>query len=122
MNTVIAVDVSQYCFDIDRDFSISAREQKPCPPARIDGMTLGIVTMESDAPHGGEMHPDRDEFLYVMSGRLRVTGEASSADLLELGPGAACIVKKGEWHQVEVLEKTQLLHMTPGPNGEHREK
>ncbi len=25
-----------------------------------------------------------------------------------------------EWHKVHVLEKTQLLHITPGPNGDHR--
>jgi hypothetical protein len=39
---------------------------------------------------------------------------------MELGPGQGCIVRKGEWHQVDILEKTQLLHLTPGPNGDHR--
>jgi hypothetical protein len=29
-------------------------------------------------------------------------------------------VPKGEWHRVHVLEKTQLIHITPGPNGDHR--
>lgn len=119
MKTVIPVDVSKFSFDIKHDLSVSARECKPGPPARIDGMTVGIVTMEHDAPHGGEVHPDGDEILYVIFGKLRVTSD-SSADPLDLGPGDACIVKKGEWHKVQVLEKTQLLHVTPGPNGDHR--
>jgi len=87
---------------------------------RIDGMTAGIVTMEHNSPHGGEVHPDGDEILYVISGRLRVTGDSSPAEPLELGAGDSCIVKKGEWHNVDVLESTQLLHITPGPGGDHR--
>ena len=83
-------------------------------------MTIGIVTMVRDAPHGGEVHPDGDEILYVGSGRLRVTGESEPSAAIELGAGEACIVRKGEWHRVRVLEKTQLIHITPGPNGDHR--
>ena len=74
--------------------------------------------MEHSAPHGGEIHPDGDELLYVISGHLRVKGDTSPA--LELKSGDACVVKKGEWHRVDVLEKTQLIYMTPGPNGDHR--
>jgi len=83
-------------------------------------MTIGIVTMSHDAPHGGEVHPDGDEILYVISGRLRVTGESEPKAPIEMGPGDACIVRRGEWHRVNVLEKTQLIHITPGPNGDHR--
>ena len=50
---------------------------------------------------------DGDEILYVISGKV-------------LGTGQACIVPKGEWHRVDVLETTQLLYITPGPNGDHR--
>lgn len=118
MAKVIPVDPSQYLFDIDRNLAVSARQRKPGPPGRIDGMTVGIITIEGDAPHGGEMHPDGDEILYVISGQLRVVGDSSGS--LVLGPGSACIVQKGEWHRVELLEKAQLLHITPGPNGDHR--
>jgi quercetin dioxygenase-like cupin family protein len=76
--------------------------------------------MQGDAPHGGEVHPDGDEVLYIISGRVRVTGDTS--DPVELGPGDACIVARGEWHTVSVLEETQLVHITPGPNGDHRPK
>ena len=83
-------------------------------------MTVGIVTLAHDAPHGGEVHPDGDEIVYVISGRLRVTGESEPTTAIELGPGEACIVRKGEWHKVSVLEQTQLMHITPGPNGGYR--
>jgi mannose-6-phosphate isomerase-like protein (cupin superfamily) len=82
--------------DATRDLSVSARARKPGPPERIDGMTIGIVTMVDAAPHGGEMHPDGDEILYVISGRMRVTGESDPNSPIEMGAGDACIVHKGE--------------------------
>ena len=83
-------------------------------------MTVGIITITEGAPHRGEVHPDGDEILYVVSGRLQITGESEPNAPIELHPGEACIVRKVEWHRVQVLEKTQLIHITPGPNGDHR--
>ncbi len=120
MSKVISVDAAQCSLDIGRDLSVSIRKRKPGPPERIDGMTVGIVTMEHDAPHDGEVHPDGDEILYIISGRLRVIGDSAPEEPLELGPGEACVVKRGEWHRVQVVEKSQLVHITPGPNGDHR--
>lgn len=120
MKEITPVDVSRCVFDVNRDLSVAVRARKPGPPERIDGMTIGIVTMTEDAPHRGEVHPDGDEILYVVSGRLRVTGESAPNSPIELGPGEACIVPKGEWHLVKLLEPTQLVHITPGPNGDHR--
>ena len=122
MDTVIPVDVSKFSFTIDQDLSVSMREQKPGPPERISGMTVGVVTMDSDAPHDGEVHPDGDEILFVISGKVRVIGDLSAAGPLELKAGGACIVKKGEWHKVEIMEKSQLIYITPGPNGDYRPK
>ncbi len=120
MNKIIPVDVSRFCFRIHRDLSVTTSEIKPGPPERIDGMTVGIVTLERDPPHGGEVHPDGDEILYVISGALKVTSDSNPGEAVHLGPGDAGIVEKGEWHKVQVLEKTQLLHIGPGPNGDHR--
>jgi len=120
MNKIIPVDVSRFSLRIHRDLSVTMSEIKPGPPERIDGMTVGIVTLERDPPHGGEVHPDGDEILYVISGSLRVTSDSNPDEDVLLGPGDACIVEKGEWHKVQVLEKTQLLHISPGPNGDHR--
>ena len=120
MTPVEVVDPTQVAFDIHRDLSVSARATTPGPPVRIDGMTLGIVEMDRNPPHNGEVHPDGDEILYVISGRIRIHYDSKPEDPVELGPGGACIVRKGEWHKVDILEPTRLLHVTPGPNGDHR--
>jgi quercetin dioxygenase-like cupin family protein len=114
------IDAATHVFDISRDFSISLRQQKPGPPQRVDGMTVGIVSMNKDAPHNGEVHPDGDELLYVIAGRVEITLESAADQPTILGPGEACVVPKGAWHRVHLLEPTQLLHITPGPRGDHR--
>ena len=120
MKNVSRIDAESCGFDITRDFAITPRELKPGPPQRTDAMTVGIVTMEHSAPHGGEVHPDGDELLYVISGSIQVTCDSAPGETLVLEAGSGCIVTRGEWHKVEVLEETQLLHITPGPDGDHR--
>ncbi|MEQ1565218.1 MAG: cupin domain-containing protein [Myxococcota bacterium] len=118
--TVTKVEIAGLAFDIHRDLSVTTRRRKPGPPERIDGLTLGIETVSHDAPHNGEVHPDGDEILVVLSGKMRVVLETASTEPIELGPGQACVIRKGEWHKINVLEPGQLLHLTPGPNGDHR--
>ena len=118
--TVAKLDIAGLVFDIHRDLSVTTRRRKPGPPERIDGMTVGIELVSHDAPHDGEVHPDGDEILVVVSGRMRVVFETAPAEPIDLGPGQACVVPKGEWHKVNVLEPGQLIHITPGPRGDHR--
>jgi mannose-6-phosphate isomerase-like protein (cupin superfamily) len=120
MSKITRVDVTRFLLDVHHDLSVAPRERRPGPPERIDGMTIGIQTVTEDAPHGGEVHPDGDEILYVVSGRVRVTGESEPDAPIELGPGDACIVRKDEWHRVSIMEPTQLVNITPGPRGDHR--
>ena len=120
MSGVISVDVAKQSFDIFRDLTVQARERSGGPPVRMDGMTVGILTLTDDAPHDGEMHPDGDEILYVISGRLKVELESAPDAPIFLEAGGACIVERGVWHKVSVLEETNLLHITPGPGGDHR--
>jgi mannose-6-phosphate isomerase-like protein (cupin superfamily) len=120
MNQIVAVDVGRFVLDVDRNFAVIPRATKPGPPQRMDGLTVGFVSVTRNAPHNGEVHPDGDEILYVISGKLRVIGESDPNSPLDLGPGEACIVRKGEWHRVLMLEPAQLIHITPGPRGEYR--
>ena len=120
MDQIEPIDVTRFVLDLRRDFSVTPRAKKPGPPERIDGVTIGFVSVTADAPHKGEMHPDGDEILYVISGRLRVIGESDPGKAIDLGPGDACIVRKGEWHRVVMVEPAQLVHITPGPRGDHR--
>ena len=118
MAEVRPIELGQTVLDITSDWRVSTRATRPGPPERVDGLTVGLVSMSSAAPHGGEVHPDGDEILIVVSGRMRVSCD-NLADF-ELGPGEACIVPKGEWHRLYLIEPTQLVHITPGPHGDHR--
>jgi quercetin dioxygenase-like cupin family protein len=120
MTKIVPIDVRRFLFDLHRDLSVTTRENKPGPPQRIDGVTIGFVSVTRDAPHGGELHPDGDEILYVVSGKLRVIGESDPNAAIDLGPGDACIVRKNEWHRITMLEPAQLIHITPGPRGDYR--
>ena len=120
MKNIIPIDTSKFMINIRRDFSISTSEVKPGPPETFDGLNVGIATMDRDPPHNAEIHLDGDELLYVISGSVRIASDSNPGESLELGPGGACIIGKGEWHKVYLLEKTQLLHITPGPHNEHR--
>jgi quercetin dioxygenase-like cupin family protein len=67
------------------------------------------------------MHPDGDELLYLISGAVSVVLELPDAtQTLKLVPGQAVIVPKGVWHRVLINEPSRLVHLTPGPGGEHR--
>jgi len=91
------------------------------PPLRLDGYTVGAPIVTHDPPHAGEMHPDGDELLYVVSGRFNVTLELDTEGRdIELRTGEALVVPRGVWHLVAVQEPGQLVHITPGPGGDHR--
>ena len=92
-------------------------------PERIDGLTIGAPHLTGDAPHDGEVHPDGDEVLYLMSGAVSVRLELPGGDQhVDLAAGDALVVPRGVWHRVTMVEPGQLLHVTPGPNGEARAK
>ena len=91
------------------------------PPQRIDGLTIGAPMLTSDAPHAGEVHPDGDELLYLVSGAVTVLLELPDGDrTVDLGAGQALVVPQGIWHRVHLREPGTLVHITPGPHGDHR--
>lgn len=120
MNKITKVDPAGLSIDIHADMSVTTRVAPPGPPQRIDGITMGVITMTQNSPHDGEIHPDGDEILYVISGSVLVRGESAPDEPVLVSAGELCIVSKGEWHKVELQEETHLIHITPGPNGDHR--
>ncbi len=91
------------------------------PPQRIDGVTVGAPMLTGDAPHRGEVHPDGDELLYLASGAITVQLELPGGDrTVEVAAGEALVVPKGTWHRINLREPGRLIHITPGPNGDHR--
>jgi mannose-6-phosphate isomerase-like protein (cupin superfamily) len=97
-------------------------EQQPRrPPQRIDGFTIGAPELTGDAPHDGEVHPDGDELLYLVSGAVTVRLELPGGDRdVDLGAGDAVVVPRGIWHRITLREPGRLIHITPGPNGDAR--
>lgn len=120
MESIQKVDPARFSIAISHQLSMAPVEQRPGPPSICDGLTVGIAEMTRDPPHNGERHPDGDELIYIISGRVQVLGDSAPNVPCELGPGQMCIVPRGEWHRVHLLEPTRLLYITPGPHGEHR--
>jgi mannose-6-phosphate isomerase-like protein (cupin superfamily) len=62
------------------------------------------------------MHPDADELLFLLSGRIRLRLELVDGDReVEVVAGQAVVVLRGTWHQIYGDEPGQLLNVTPGP-------
>jgi mannose-6-phosphate isomerase-like protein (cupin superfamily) len=113
--------------DVGGERSISIRPTRPGPPQRIDGYTIGVIpNVAGSGPHNGEMHPDGDEFLYVVGGTMELIlddGDARAVGAetkVVLRAGDAYIVPRGVWHRLEAVEPSYLVHVTPGPNGDFR--
>ncbi len=114
-------DLSRSVIGLQRGGSACLIPSGQGPPMRIDGLTIGVPRLTRDAPHAGEMHPDGDELLYLISGHMTaVLEEAAGERRIELHAGEALVVPKGVWHRLYLREPSQLLHITPGPGGQHR--
>lgn len=113
--------------NIARDWSMTITPAPPGPPRRIDGYSIGVIpNIDEPGPHGGEVHPDGDEFLYVVSGTMELIlddGDEKAVGIqtkVFLRSGDAYVVPRGVWHRLEPVEPSYLVHVTPGPNGGHR--
>lgn len=116
-----AIDLAHSIVGIDRNGDARQIEHREGPPPRIDGFTIGAPAMDREPPHGGEMHPDGDEVLFLVSGRVTVVLEDEEPPRrVELAPGEAVVVPRGVWHRVLLAEPSRIVHVTPGPGGEHR--
>ena len=65
-----------------------------------------------------EMHPDCDELLHVMEGKIEVEvlpskGGESSTTIIPAG--SFIVIPQGCWHRQRILEKTREFYLTPGP-------
>jgi len=107
--------------EVAKDGGVRFAPCRPSPPPRVDGHLLALTSLERSPPHLGERHPDGDELIYLLSGEVTVVIEAPRGDERHtLGPGDALIVARGLWHRIEVARPARLVHLTPGPSGEHR--
>jgi mannose-6-phosphate isomerase-like protein (cupin superfamily) len=109
-----------------RDGSSEVVQAPPGKPLRIDGFTVGAPLLTSNPPHRGELHPDGDELLYLVSGHVDVILDDGDQDhvgterVVSVRAGEAFLVPRGVWHRVELREPSRLVHITPGPGDGHR--
>src|SRR5215469_2964601 len=114
-------DLSKDILGLYRNGRAATVEWKSGPPPRIDGYTVGAPLITGPAPHDGEMHPDGDELLFVISGRIDVfLEEEGSETTVEVTEGQSLVIPKGTWHRVVPRDPTRLLHITPGPGAQWR--
>ena len=120
MTRAIRFNPSTHTVGLSRELTASLVPARPDPPIPVSGVTVGVATMTENSPHGGEMHPDGDEVLFLMSGRVTVTLETDPIEKLEMAPGDGLVVPKGVWHTVDIIEPSQIVYVTPGPNNRFR--
>ena len=113
-------DPASQTIGIDAGLAATKMPGQPDPPVPFAGMTFGVATMSANSPHDGERHPDGDEVLYLVSGKIRVVFTDDPVDDIDVLPGQGLVVPKGFWHRVDIIEPSQIVYLTPGPNNEFR--
>ncbi len=70
-----------------------------------------------------EIHPEGDEFVYLLSGDADVflKNEAGEQTLHVDVPGSYVVVPRGTWHTARPRRPTSMLFVTPGEGTENRE-
>ena len=68
-----------------------------------------------------EMHPEGDELLFLLSGVIDMILQIEDSEqVVELRPGAACIVPRGVWHRAHIRRASKGLFITPSKGTQHR--
>lgn len=90
----------------------------------VDAFGRGWLITESggasDWPHW-EMHPEADEFVYLLSGAADfVLQLPEGVKTLHLRDRAAVVVPRGVWHTAKLHGPTRLFFVTMGAGTQHR--
>lgn len=120
MNVPTRFDASVDTVGVGRDLKATLVPSQEDPPIPVDGLTIGIADMSENSPHDGEMHPDGDEVLYLISGRVRIVFEDEHLGEMDMHAGDGLVIPRGVWHRVDILEPCRIMYATPGPGGEFR--
>ena len=94
------------------------------PAGALDAFGHGWLVTESegasDWPHW-EMHPEADEFVYLLSGEADfVLQLPQGVATLRLRDRAAVVVPRGVWHTAKMTGPTRMLFVTMGAGTQHR--
>ncbi len=81
--------------------------------ASFNGTNFGACEVTGVSP-GWEMHPDTDEFFYVIEGTVEITLLEDEPRLYVAPAGSTFVVPTGIWHKPGAPEGAKFLYFTPG--------
>ena len=94
------------------------------PEAELERFGAGWLITEFECASdwsSWEMHPEADEFVYLLSGAaVLLLEEAGGLREVTLRQPAAAVVPKGVWHTAKVGEPSRMLFVTRGRGTRHR--
>jgi len=86
-----------------------------------NGRLMGALDLSPGTSHW-EMHPDGDEFLYLLSGSMDVElEEGNEKRCIRLSGMTGCVVPRALWHRTVVHQAGRMIFITPGKGTRHRE-
>lgn len=82
--------------------------------SQFNGRAFGTCRIEGVSP-GWEMHPDTDEFFYVIDGTVEITLlEAKASEHYIMPAGSSFVVPQGIWHKPGAPDGAKFIYFTPG--------
>jgi mannose-6-phosphate isomerase-like protein (cupin superfamily) len=94
------------------------------PEPELDRFGAGWLITEFECASNWpnwEMHPEADEFVYLLSGAaVLLLEEPGGLREVPLRGRAAVVVPKGVWHTAKVSEPSRMLFVTMGRGTTHR--
>ena len=79
----------------------------------FNGKSFGTCAVTGVSP-GWEMHPDTDEFFYVIEGTVEITLLEESPTHYVAPAGSSFVVPQGIWHKPGAPEGAKFIYFTPG--------
>lgn len=76
---------------------------------------IGAFWSEAGGPGPWELHPDAEELLHVMEGRveIEILPRQGPSIRKELTAGSFLIVPRGLWHRHNMLTRTKEMYLSP---------
>lgn len=82
--------------------------------SQFNGWSFGTCSITGVSP-GWEMHPDTDEFFYVIDGCVEITLlEGDQANHHVAPAGTSFVVPQGIWHKPGAPQGAKFIYFTPG--------
>lgn len=94
------------------------------PEPELDRLGHGWLITEfecsSDWPNW-EMHPEAEEFVYMLSGAaVLMLEQPAGLEAVPLRGRAALVIPRGVWHTAKVSQPSRMLFVTMGRGTQHR--